>query len=138
MTQRILVVPTAPIPDAVIRSRLRDIADGDVEIKVTAPASKIGKLDWLTNAEDDARADAADRAEQVADALPGDPVEAEVGDTNPMQAIEDALRTFPADEVIVVTRPDDQAEWLEKGVGPNAKHSFRLPVRHLVIPDDTA
>ena len=138
MTQRILVVPTARIPDSVIRSHLRDIADGDVEIEVIAPASKIGKLDWLTNAEDDARQEAADRAGQVADALPTDSVEAHVGDTDPLQAIEDALRTFPADEVIVVTRPDDQAAWLEKGAGPNAQDMFGLPVRHLVIREDAS
>ena len=138
MTQRILVVPTARIPDSVIRSHLRDIVDGDVEIEVRAPASKIGRLDWLTNAEDDAREEAANLAGEVADALPTDSVEAHVGDTDPLRAIEDALRTFPADEVIVVTRPDDEAAWLEKGAGPSAQEMFGLPVRHLVISEDAS
>ena len=57
----------------------------------------------MTNAEDDARADAAERADELAEAAPTDDVESLVGDSDPMKAIEDALRTFPADELIVVT-----------------------------------
>jgi hypothetical protein len=81
---------------------------------VAAPASGISRLDWLTNAEDDARTDAAERADELAEAAPTDDVESRVGDSNPVKAIEDALRTFPADELIVVTLPDEDADWLEK------------------------
>src|ERR1700692_774622 len=31
--------------------------------------------------------------------------------------IEGALRTFPADEVIIITLPDESATWLEPGAG---------------------
>src|SRR2546430_644904 len=37
------------------------------------------------------------------------------GRCDPVKAIEDALRTFAADELIVVTLPDEDAGWLEKG-----------------------
>ena len=126
MTQRILVVPTAPIPDSLIRSHLDQLVGDDLELEIVAPASDIGRLDWLTNAEDDARARAADRAERVAHELPTDPIDTQVGDTDPLQAIEDALKTFPADEVVIVTRPDDKATWLERDAAPNAQeHSGR-------------
>jgi hypothetical protein len=134
MTQRILVVPTARIPDSVIRSQLGELMGDDVELEIVAPASDIGRLDWLTNAEDDARAKAAHRAEQTARELPADPVETQVGDTDPLQAIEDALRTFPADEVVIVTRPDDEASWLEKDAGSSAQKRFGVPVKHIVVP----
>jgi hypothetical protein len=133
MTQRILVVPTAPIPTRSIRSLLRESFPDDAEIEIIAPASNISWLDWLTNAEDDARAEAAQNAEQVAEAIPNDPTETKVGDTDPLQAIDDALRTFPADQVVVVTRPDDQASWLETGVGSAAQKRFSVPVTHLVV-----
>jgi hypothetical protein len=133
MTQRILVVPTAPIPDSLLRSELYGLVGGDVELEIVAPASEIGRLDWLTNAEDGARAEAADRADQVARELPTDAVDAQVGDSDPLQAIEDALRTFPADEVVIVTRPDDEAAWLEQGAGSDAQKRFSVPVRHLVV-----
>ena len=68
-----------------------------------APASKISWLDRLTNAEDDARADATERDEATSDELPAEHVAAHVGDVDPLQAIEDALRMFPADEIVVLT-----------------------------------
>jgi GABA permease len=99
---------------------------------VVAPASGISRLDWLTNAEDDARADAAERADELAEVAPTDDVESRVGDSDPVKAIEDALRTFPADELIVVTLPDEDAAWLEKGSAETALKRFSLPVTHVV------
>jgi len=100
---------------------------------VVAPASDISRLDWLTNAEDDARTEAGERADELAEATPTDDVEVRVGDSNPVKAIEDALRTFPADELIVVTLPDEDAAWLEKGSAEAALNRFSLPVTHLVV-----
>jgi hypothetical protein len=100
---------------------------------VVAPASGISRLDWLTNAEDDARTDAAERAAELAEAAPTDDVEFRVGDSDPVQAIEDALRSFPADELIVVTLPDEDATWLEQGSAETALERFSLPVTHLVV-----
>ncbi len=99
---------------------------------VVAPASRISRLDWLTNAEDDARADAAERGDELAEAAPTEDVESRVGDSDPLKAIEDALRTFPADELIVVTLRDEDASWLEKGSAETALDRFLLPVTHLV------
>ena len=96
-----------------------------------APASKISRLDRLTNDEAAAREDAADRAEATAEAAPGDNVEAHVGDVDPIRAIEDALRLFPADEVLVVTAPENQATWLEGDLGRRVKELTPLPVSFL-------
>jgi hypothetical protein len=60
-------------------------------------------------------------------------VESRVGDSDPVKAIEDALRTFPADELIVVTLPDEHAAWLEKASADTALDRFSLPVTHLVV-----
>lgn len=98
-----------------------------------APASKISWLDRLTNAEDDARADATERDEATSDELPAEHVAAHVGDVDPLQAIEDALRMFPADEIVDLTAPNEEATWLETGLGENARERFSLPVTHLII-----
>jgi hypothetical protein len=50
-----------------------------------------------------------------------------------VQAIEDALRQFPAEEVIVVTRPDDEAGWLEQDSAEEASERFGALVTHLVV-----
>jgi hypothetical protein len=133
VSRRVLVVANTSIPEAKLRERVRTHAGEDAELLVVAPASKISKLDWLTNAEDDARAEAARRADDVAEAVPGDDVETRVGDSDPVNAIEDALRDFPAEEVIVITRPDEEAEWLEEGSGEAVQNRFSLPVTHLVV-----
>jgi hypothetical protein len=132
MPRRILVVTTAAAPEADVESIVRAHAGEDAEVRVIAPASKISWLDRLTNAEDDARADAAERAEAASEAAPGEHVEAQVGDVDPLLAIEDALRTFPADEVVVLTAPDEDATWLEAGLGEDAQKRFSVPVTHLV------
>ena len=132
VARRVLVVTTANDPEEAVDSLVREHAGEDAEVRVLAPASKISWLDWLTNDEDAARADAAQRAEAASDAAPTEQVEARVGDVDPLQAIEDALRTFPADEVLVLTPPEQQAEWLEKGLGQLAQKRFSVPVTQIV------
>jgi hypothetical protein len=131
--RRLLVIATASVPAADLRASVRAQVGDDAELLVVAPASGISRLDWLTNAEDDARTDAAGRADQLAEAAPTDNVESRVGDSDPLQAIEDALRTFPADELIVVSLPDEDAGWLEQGSAETALSRFSLPVTRLVV-----
>ncbi|MGH3023348.1 MAG: hypothetical protein ACRDNI_06800 [Gaiellaceae bacterium] len=137
MARRLLVVTTAPVDADALREQVRRHSGGeDAEVHVVATASDLSPLDWLASDEDSARAEAADRAESVGKAVaPDAPVETEVGDTDPVQAIEDALRTFPADELLLVTRKDDEAGWLEEGAAGEALARFSLPVTHLVVDD---
>jgi hypothetical protein len=128
----VIVVPTASVSDALLQTVVWAHAGQDAEIHVVAPASHISRLDWLTNAEDDARQDASELAESTAQATPTENVEAHVGDSDPLQTIEDALRIFPADEVIIITPPDESASWLESGAGEEAQRRFALPVTHLI------
>jgi hypothetical protein len=136
MPPRLLVVITTEVAEGVLRDAVRNHAGDDAEMLVVAPASEISRLDWLTNAEDDARIKAASLAAKTADATPTEDVEARVGDSDPMQAIDDALRTFAADEILLVTHPDDQASWLEEGTGATAQARFSLPITRLTIADD--
>jgi hypothetical protein len=136
MPRRLLVVITTEVADGALRDLVRSRGGDDAEMLVVAPASEISRLDWLTNAEDEARDEAASLAEKTAEATPTENVEASVGDSDPVKAIEDALRTFPADEIIVVTRPDDQAGWLEEGTGETAQARFRRPVTRVTIAED--
>ena len=128
MPRRVIVVPTASVSDTLLQTVVWAHAGQDAEIHVVAPASNISRLDWLTNAEDEARGDASVLAESTADATPTENVEASVGDSDPLLAIEDALRTFPADELINITRPDESAIWLGGAVvEEEAEASLRAP-----------
>ena len=124
--RRLLVVTTVPDAGEAVRSRVLEHAGGEAELRVVAPAADVSPLQWLANDEDAARAEAAEAASRMADAVGG--AETEVGDSDPVKAIEDALRTFPADEVIVVTPAGEKANWLEEDAGRDAADRFSVPV----------
>ncbi len=130
--RNVLVISSVERPVEVLRQAL----GGDVdELKVVVPAVKQSRLQWLTNADDDAREEAEDTAASVDDATSGD-VEAEAGDSDPLQAAEDALADFEADELVVVTRPDEEASWLEEGRAADIEQRFPgLEVTRLVVSD---
>jgi hypothetical protein len=130
MARRILVVTTAESPQADVERVVREHGGEDAELHVIAPASKISWLDRWTNDEDAARAEAAERAEAAADAAPAD-AEPHVGDVDPVKAIEDGLRQWPADEVVVLTAPSEQATWIERNLGEDARERFDVPVTAL-------
>ena len=57
----------------------------------------------------------------------------EVGDGDPLQAIEDALRTFAPDEIVISTHPAGRSHWLERGVVDGARERYDIPVVHVVV-----
>jgi GABA permease len=61
----------------------------------------------------------------------------EVGDADPVQSIEDALRTFGPDEVIISTHPEGRSHWLERGVVETARERFAVPITHVVVDTET-
>ena len=50
--------------------------------------------------------------------------EGEIGDSDPNVAIEDALRVFPADEIVISTHPPERSRWLEHGVVERAREEI--------------
>ena len=130
--RRILVVTTVPVSADRLRAELGARGDGDVEVRVISPASDVSRLEWLANDEDDARAEAERKAEQTARSADARVVDAGVGDPDPLKAIEDALREWPADEVVVITPPEDEANWLESDAA-EGRARFGVPVAHLKL-----
>jgi GABA permease len=55
-----------------------------------------------------------------------------VGDGHPLLAIEDALRVFPSDHVLIVTHPPARSVWLERKLIARARSRFALPISHAV------
>ena len=131
--RNVLVITSIERPLAALREALGDDVD---ELRVVVPAVKQSRLQWLTNADDDAREEAEEAAGFIDDATP-EGVRAEAGDSDPLQAAEDALAAFDADELVVVTRPDEEATWLEEGRAADIERSFPgLKVTRLAVGDD--
>ncbi len=84
--------------------RIADLAGSaeDVRLVVPVPSHRLDR--WLS-AEDEARREAEAQLARSAGALvaAGLPVSGSVGDPDPAQALQDELRDFPADEVVLLT-----------------------------------
>ena len=57
----------------------------------------------------------------------------DTGESDPLLALQDALQTFDADEIVLFTHPEGQRNWAEEGVVEEAERRFELPVRHLLV-----
>lgn len=134
-THRILVVANETAAGRSLRSEILHRARGrNSEVLVVCPALNTPIRHW-TSDEDGARAAAQRRLEESLQALAESGVEAagQVGDADPLQAIEDAMRTFSADEVIISTHPPGRSNWLERDVIERARAAWDVPISHVVV-----
>ena len=129
MGRNVLVVSTVEHGEDVLRARLGSDVD---EVKVVVPVVQQGFLDWLAN--DEQAAAAAERAAaHLADELPR-VSEARKGEADVLLAIEDALATFDADEVVVALHSEDEAPFAERVAQDDVRPSVHgVPVRAVMI-----
>jgi len=129
MTKRLLIVAgkSAPSVDA-LPPGVRELIDEANEILVVTPALP-NRLEWLASATDKAREQADERLGTVLDQLAETDTEVsgEVGADDPLLAFEDALREFEADHILVALRPDEEADWQERGLLEQVRERFSLP-----------
>ena len=132
--RRILVVANETVAGRALRGEVVHRAEGGAEVLVVCPALNTHLRHW-TSDEDQARANAQARLDESLAELREEGVEArgQVGDADPIQAIEDALRTFGADEIVLSTHPPGRSNWLEKEVIARARERFDLPLTHVVV-----
>ena len=133
--RRILVIANETVAGHTLRSMILEKSlDVREEVLVVTPALNSPLRHWVSD-DDGARAEAQDRLDrslaQLADA--GVQARGEIGDGDPLQAIEDALRTFGADEIIISTHPEGRSPWFERGVVDKARERFAVPITHVVV-----
>jgi hypothetical protein len=133
--KRILVVANETLSGAALRDEIEHRAEGgETEVFVVSPALNT-KLKHWTSDDDAARAKAHERLQAMLDALDRDGFTAtgDIGDGDPVQAMEDGLRVFGADEVIVSTHPPGRSNWLERDVVRRARERLDVPITHVVV-----
>jgi len=132
---RILVVANETVAGRALRDEVvRRARDTEAEVLVVTPALNSRIRHW-TSDEDEARAAAQDRLEESLAALGADGIDArgQVGEDDPIQAIEDSLRVFGANEIVISTHPEGRSNWLERGVVTRAREKFDCPITHVVV-----
>jgi len=132
---RVLVIANETVGGRALSDVVRERVRGrPAELLVVAPALNSPLRHW-TSDEDGARAAAQERVRASVTRL-GDlglTARGEVGDGEPLQAIEDAMRTFGADEIVISTHPAGRSHWLERGLVEEARRRFDLPITHVVV-----
>lgn len=101
---------------------------------VVAPALTSSVKAWA-NDEDPARDAAQERLDAMLARLTSAGIDAkgQIGDSDPLVAIEDAVHTFHPDEIVISTHPPGHSSWHEKGVVESADARFDVPVSHIVV-----
>jgi hypothetical protein len=138
--RRILVIANETVGGGELLAILRRKVEGvPARVLVVCPALNSQVRTWASD-EDGARAAAQARLDASLAQLARDGVQAdgEVGDGDPLQAIEDALRTFGADEIVISTHPEGRSHWLERNVVGAARDRFAVPITHVVVDLDAS
>jgi hypothetical protein len=129
---RLLVLSTDPVDAAAVRSALGDEEQLDrADVLVVSPAMNESPLAFWLSDSDEAIDDAGSAARKTATALRQDAgrVRTAVGESEPLLALQDALATFPADRILIFTRPEDQERYKEEDVVGEAQRRFGVPVK---------
>jgi GABA permease len=136
---RLLVVANETVGGEALLEEIRKRSRGrDAEIMVITPALATSRAAHWASDVDEAIELARQRMELslIAIAALGLKARGEVGDSDPNVAIEDALRAFPADEIVISTHPPHRSRWLERGVVERAREELDLPIAHVVVDLD--
>lgn len=133
---RLLVVANETVGGQALREEIRNRCRGrSCEILVLTPALAASRAAHWASDVDEAIELARQRMELSLieiDRL-GLKAKGEIGDSDPNVAIEDSLRVFPADEILISTHPSDRSRWLEADVVERAREEVELPVTHVVV-----
>ena len=131
---RILVIATEPV-DA---DRLAAALDDDVrdaEVKLVTPALNDSRLAFWVSDADQAIAEAEEAQVDTVERLEEDDIDAagQVGESEPAQAIADALATFAADRIVIFSHPEGDRDYREDEGLADAEQRWNVPVTHAVI-----
>jgi hypothetical protein len=131
-TYRVLVIADESLTPHAVRDEIAPHAGGrPVEALVMAPALRSRLAHWT--GDDSERSQAEQHLAETLDGFEsaGIPARGEIGSDDPIQAADDGLRAFPADELVFVTGGD--ANWLEQGVIDAARRRYEISVTHIEV-----
>jgi hypothetical protein len=136
--RRILVIAneTCAGRGVVDEVRYRAGAAEGAEVVVVAPALAKSRLEhWLSSDSERRRSEATARLEESIKAFEAAGMNARgaLGDADPLQALDDALRVFEPDEIVISTHPPARSNWLERQVVRKARERYKQPITHVVV-----
>ncbi|HUG64048.1 MAG TPA: hypothetical protein VMK83_02410 [Gaiellaceae bacterium] len=133
--RRVLVVANETLGGEELLSTISTLAlIHATQFHVVCPALN-SRLKTYTSDEDPAREAAQQRLNVTLARLTSVGIEASgvVGDGDPLVAVDDAVRTFGPNEIIISTHPPGRSNWLEKGVVESVRARYDVSVTHVVV-----
>ena len=137
---RVLVVANRTLHGAELRAELYRRAARGTELHIVAPVL-CSRIHYIASDVDSELAEARERLATTLDwaRAEGFSVTGRVGDANAaLGAIEDELRRYGADEVVISTYPRGESNWLETGIVDRLREELEVPVTHVVVQPDRA
>ncbi|WP_259316121.1 hypothetical protein [Capillimicrobium parvum] len=124
-----MVVGAAVDEVAELPHSVRALVDGAEEVFVVAPMLT-SRLEWLASDVDAAHRAADERLGVVLEQLRSEEVAAAgaVGDDSPLTAVEDHVRAFGPDHVLIALRSREHRSWQERGLIEDIGQSTNLPI----------
>lgn len=136
--RRVLVVANETVGGPELLSAISTLALSQrTRFLVVSPALNT-RLKTFTSDSDPAREAAQQRLDDTLARLASVGIEAhgEVGDGDPLVAVDDAVRTFGPNEIVISTHPPGRSNWLERGVVETVRTHYDVPVTHVVVELD--
>ena len=136
--RRVLVMANETVAGRALRGEIGHRTGRDrAEVIVISPALNTRIRHW-TSDDDHARDAAQKRLDASLSALAQDGIRStgQIGDSDPLQALEDGLRNYRPDEVIISTHPPGRSNWLERDLIATARDRFDVPISHVVVDLD--
>mgnify|MGYP000200346894 FL=1 len=133
--RRILVVANETVGGEELLSAMSTMALSErTHFHVVCPALN-SRLRTFTSDEDAAREAAQQRLDMTLARLASVGIDATgaVGDGDPLVAVDDAVRTYAPNEIVISTHPPGRSNWLEKGVVESVQARYDVPVTHVVV-----
>ena len=133
--RRVLVVANETVAGEELLSTISTLALTQKTVfQVVCPALN-SRLKTYTSDEDPAREEAQTRLDVTLARLASVGIQANgvVGDGDPLVAVDDAVRTFGPNEIVISTHPPGKSNWLERGVVDSVRARYDVPVTHVVV-----
>lgn len=136
----VLVIANRTLSSDELRAQLTDRAASGAKLRIVVPILP-SRVHYIATDVDTELAEARERLSEASDwcALHGVAATGRVGDPiGGFSVVEDELRSFAAQEVIISTFAAGRSNWLETGIVEQLEDELDVPVTHVVAGADRA
>ena len=132
--RRILFVAHQACGNPALCAEVRAHAANGADVLVVAPVLASPLHQWISD-DADSRTFAEERLQESVRCLRKHGLRAHgtLGDADPVQAVEDALQGFDAEEIVICLEEPERTHWLHKGIVERTAKRFRIPVTEVAV-----